>query len=96
MRGKTEHSTTEPISRRVPGGPKLRKALKRLGKTQAWLHEGTGIPQQLISAYVNQQARPKPMSPNAVRIERATGGEVSVWDWMTSDEAAAYREAAGG
>lgn len=82
-----------PVARRVEGGPKLGAWLKKNGRSQLWLHRLTDIGQQLISAYVNQLARPQPMSPNSVLIEKATEGHVRSADWMTSEEIAHFRKA---
>jgi len=82
-----------PIARRVVGGKKLRAWLKKEGKTQLWLSGETGVGQQLISAYAHQISRPQPMSANALRIQTATAGHVTVWDWMTAEEKAEYRVA---
>lgn len=48
------------------------------GKTQKWLAEETGIDQALISKYENGTT---PLPPNARKIEKATGGEVTFADW---------------
>lgn len=50
----------------------------KTGRSQEWLAKETGIDQTLISRYENGA---KPRVPNARKIERATGGEVTVDDW---------------
>lgn len=82
-----------PAAKRVPGGPKLGKWLDEAGRTQVWLSGVTGIKQQLLSAYVRQSVRPTALSERAYSIQRATGGVVTVWDWLTPDEQVRYRDA---
>lgn len=82
-----------PAAKQVPGGPKLQAWLDVHGRTQVWLSEQTDIKQQLLSAYINQAARPTALSEKAYAIQAATHGDVTVWDWLTAAEQVRYREA---
>ena len=53
-----------------------RKANKR---TQVWVSKQTGIPQNLLSKYERGSNLPQVL--NARKIERATGGAVTIDDW---------------
>ncbi len=60
----------------------LRDWRRAHGRSQEWLEAETGIAQTQISRYENGA---RPDVPNARKIERATGGEVSVDDWYPQD-----------
>jgi transcriptional regulator with XRE-family HTH domain len=70
----------------------LRAWRERNHKTQVWLSVATGIPQSTISRYERKEG--KPDRRNAIKIEKATNGEVTVESWDADDENAG--EAAGG
>ncbi len=78
-----------PVARLVEGGRKLRDALSVMGKNQTWLQQNTRIPQQLLSAYMNETTRPKHLG--ALLIERATNGLVKITDWLTPEELADHQ-----
>jgi len=64
---------------------RLRDWRTKRGKTQAWLSRRTGISAVVLSRYENGGM---PWLPNAIKISRATCGEVSVESWCSLDQIA--------
>lgn len=66
---------------------KARKKLASLGMTQEQIEARSGVPQQHLSAYLRQRARPSLV--NAIRLQFALGIEVT--EWLTAEERASLR-----